>query len=787
MEMKLSHILQSTLSGVNLELDVLGADALKRAARFWVGKEAGTYNKEKCILALTRITNGDDAASHVLPALSDKESQILAIFTRYGPTVPGFVLTAEMYARGLAQMPPKDKSSERYHQSWHEWQRNYLVRGLCEKLVLIGNSYDVYYSSSYNYRYPQLTLHPALMKAVAPAAPLPWSASRVCTEAVGAGLRSSAEVALDLWRVAAVLRSMGTWPTVKGDSPSKATRARVRKEVGLRDAEKDPLSPPDPESLYYELIHGMGLIKFVNQLPRIQEEALERQLQQPPAAQAWHWVRAWLHMPLWQDGIGVVPERDNPYNPVRIEASKLFHARELLVWALCGVAHSSNRWLDLEIFLRDLRQATQKTSFDFYWSSFAWDPEFEMAKKKQQYPAGEDRLLAFWLDCEAVWAANAIMVTLVTLGLVERGQTADKKARPCFRLTELGCVVFGAPEVEASLKPGDARFLTVQPNLEVVAYLESVDARQICTLSRFASGTTRASGPVQTFALRRESLYRALESGMTLDEVRAFLIKHGKTELPANVERMLSEWACRRESLALRRGVALALGPAESRTRGRVLNSNVFLLPSIAMKTAAKEFAGWTILDHEDKPERTWTTDELGSLTTNSGHSISQLRLARIADRVASGWQITRQSVERARTSGMTADQILGWLGEHLTAEVPALLKVAVRNWIGRQSVKLRQVQLLRIMHPEAKEALLHSATFRPFWGGHIPPDWFLVREEYLSEVRGLLERLGFTIGDSLDPPPLGGLENPAKDSPAAVDRTNSIAKRPARTSMAAG
>src|SRR5437016_5316639 len=85
------------------------------------------------------------------------------------------------------------------------------------------------------------------------------------------------------------------------------------------------------------------------------------------------------------------------------------------------------------------------------------------------------------------------------------------------------------------------------------------------------------------------------------------------------------------------------------------------------------------------------------------------------------------------------------------------------------------------------QKALLHSATFRPFLGGHIPPDWFVVRDEHLSEVRGLLERLGFTIGDSLDPPPLGGLENPAKDSPAAVDRTNSIAKRPARTIMAAG
>jgi hypothetical protein len=775
--MKLGHILQSSIP-VHIELDHFRSDELKRAARFWVGKEAVYYKKDKCIAALTRIMNGDDAARRVPAALSEKERQVLAIFTRYGPTVSGGVLTAEMYARGLVQLPPKDRASEGYYRAYHDWRRNDLIRGLGEKLVLVGNSYDMYYSSSYSHSYPQSTLHPALAKAVAHAAPLSWNASSVCHEAVGTGRRSSAEVALDLWRVAAVLRSMGTWPTVKGDSPAKATRTRMQKEVGLRDAEKDPLSPPDPESFFYELLHSMGLMNFGGKPSWIHQEALERHLQQPPAAQAWHWVRAWLHMPLWQDGIGVVPERDSDYASVRIEPSKLYHARELLAWALCGVAQSSNCWLDLETFLRDLWRATQEASIDLYWGSFAWDPEFEMARKKDQYPAGEDRTLAYWLACEAVWAANAIMVTLATLGLVERGQTAGKNIRPCFRLTELGRVVFGAPEVEAAQKPGDARFITVQPNLEVVAYLESADARQICTLSRFAAAASLAGGPVQTFALRRESLYGALESGMTLDEVRTFLIEHGKTELPANVHRMLSEWAGRRESLVLRTKVVLALGPSETRTRGRALNSNAYLLPSVTDKIAAKEFPGWTILDHEDKPERTWTTDELGSLTVNSGHSISRLRLARIADRTAARWQITQQSVGRARMSGMTADQILGWLGGHLTAKVPALLEVAVRNWTGRQGIKLSQVQLLRIMQPQAKEALLQSATFRPFLAGHIPPEWFLIRDDHLSEARALLERLGFTIGDSLDPPRLGAAQDPAKDSQSVILRIRSDPKR---------
>ena len=137
-------------------------------------RKQASYNKENCIAALTRVMNGDDAARRVQAALSEKERQVLAIFTRYGPTVPGGVLTAEMYARGLVEMPPTDKVSGGYYGSYHEWRRNDLVRGLCEKLVLAGNSYDLYYSSSYTRSYPRSTLHPALVKAVAPAAPLSW-------------------------------------------------------------------------------------------------------------------------------------------------------------------------------------------------------------------------------------------------------------------------------------------------------------------------------------------------------------------------------------------------------------------------------------------------------------------------------------------------------------------------------------------------------------------------------------------------------------------------------------
>ena len=775
--MKFGHVLQSSRA-VKIDLNLYGSMELKRAARFWAGKEAGSFSKAKCIDALTRTMADGDSARRVLAGLTERERQVLGIFVRYGPTVSGGLLTAEVHARGIIPPPPKNQASDYYYRAYDNWRASDPVPGLQEKFVLVSDYYSSYYWTSDRYRHSQLTLHPSLAQVVEPARPIAWRASHACAEAVSSARRSSAQVGLDLWRVADVLRSMGTWLTVKGDSPSKATRARLQKEVGLRSAEKDPMSLPDAESFYYELLHSMNILSIGDKHRWIHEEALERHLQQPPAAQARHWVRAWLHMPLWQDGIGVVPDRDSNYDSVRIEPSALARARELLVWALCGVAHAPSCWLDLETFLRDLWQKTRETEINFYWRSYSWDPEFEMGKKRDQYPAGDERMLAFWLAAEAVWAANALMVTLATLGLVERGQTTGNDVRPCFRLTELGRVVFGAPEVEATPKSGEARFLTVQPNLEVVAYLDSADARQVCTLSRFAASASRADSPVQTFELRRDSLYRALESGMTLEEVRAFLTEHGKAELPANVERMLSEWASRRESLVLRTKAVLALGPLDPQTRGRALNNNVFLLPSSTAKIVGLGISGWTILDHEDKPAPSWTTDELGSVAPDGRTSISQLRLARIADRTTTGWQITAQSVGRARLGGMTAEQILGWLVDHVKGEVPSLLEVGVSNWTSRQGVQLRQVHMLRIMQPDAQQALLHSATFRPHLAGHIPPEWFLIHDDHLSEVRRLLETLGFAIEESMDAPLVGAIQNPAKGSPPVLLRIKPDRKR---------
>jgi hypothetical protein len=740
--MTLPHVLSHSGDGT-FNLEHYNADQLKKAARFWIGVEAHKLRKAECVEALHKLFRNGSATSAALANASKAQQQVLSIFARYGPAVSGAVLSAELHARGLVQEPDP---SQRYY-----GRRDDIVNDLRDKFVLIrsSNAYDYYSSSLYAHRYPDLMVHPALATTLPPVTPLPWQPSAESPTVQSSYHRSATAVALDLWQVATGLQALGTWQTVKGGALARGSRNRLRKGVPLISADQDRLAPPDPESLYYEILRGMRCLSPAEAPYQVLAEALAQHVQQLPDVQAWHWVRAWLDMRLWQDGIGVVPDRDNDHDPVRIDPSSLRKARELLLWALCRVAHSPDMWLDVETFGRDLWQATHRDEINFYWGNYTWPMPMEMARRRDSFPAGEERLLAFWLADEGVWVANAVMVTLVTLGLVERGQAAGKQSRPCFRLTALGRAVFGAPEGRLSLPAQTQPCLTVQPNLEVLAYLDQAAASDICTLARFTTHTTIADSQVQTFTLQRAAVYQALESGMTLADIEAFLRTHSRTDLPANVARTLAEWAGKRESLVLRTQVTLACGSGvEPGNHGRLLQDGIVILPHMSRTQAAKNYPRWTLLDHRGELSRACTVTELGDIRTRSTDSIVQARLSYLAERAPRGWQVTATSMTRARQYGFSTDQMLGWLRLHLSHALPPVLEMAMRNWTGQASVFAGPVQLLHVPRPQARDAMLQSPLFAALLAGHIPPDWFVVRHDKAAEVARLLTQLGFSISD---------------------------------------
>ncbi|MEM7468100.1 MAG: hypothetical protein AAF387_14595, partial [Pseudomonadota bacterium] len=275
-----------------------------------------------------------------------------------------------------------------------------------------------------------------------------------------------------------------------------------------------------------------------------------------PATFVWKMARAWLGRRLWQDGIGVVPDRDSEYERVRIDPMGLSRGRTLLCWALQRLAHTEADWVSLESFLTRLFVDTEDLGFNFFWGdSYAWDPKISLAKKKDK-ESDDRRRLAYWLDDEGTWAANALWVTLYTMGLIERGRF---NSRDYFRLTNLGRAVFGAPEAVMAEVATERRFLVVQPNFEVTVYVREMQGQDLQRILPFLTKTETAGGEVQGFRLERERVYQALEEGLSLEEIHARLTEHAREAIPQVVERALREWSGKRESLILRRKVGVLI------------------------------------------------------------------------------------------------------------------------------------------------------------------------------------------------------------------------------------
>jgi hypothetical protein len=736
------------------DLEAMNADDLKRAARFWYGTTAANkMRKAECARALNEVFRDRRRLQEGLRSLPDKQRQVLSLFRRYGGALSGSLLQCEALTRGLVEKAEDRPSFYGRHHS------DDPILDLCAKLLLVSQGgggygrYDSYYFySGYRRTYPDLVLPPGIRDLVEPAPPLSWHPSHAAEPPTSSSARPAAAVALDLWSIAQALAQAGPWKTNRGGTPARSVRNRLARAVA-GGGSSDELVPPALESLYYEILRGLGAITAEDDEGHIDLEVVRHRLQGAAIEQGWHWVRAWLSMRLWQDGIGVVPGRDRPNDPERIDPRELHTARELLAWALGRVAQTADEWLDLETFLSDLWAATGEDAVHFYWSHYSWQPDFAAARGKAKITADKPRRLAYWLDGAGTWAANALLGTLAHLGLIEQGgSTSRAQLRPCFRLTGLGQAVFGAPERAVSEPTYEPKFLTVQPNHEILAYLNVADPRAVWPLAQMARRVSAAGERVQTFALSRESVYQALESGLTPATIRDFLSRHSRTGLPDLVAHSLAEWGRKREALIFRTGITLGAGPPGSASpfagmaRARPVAGPFVLLPP----TATRGLKEGLVRDHHAFARPAWQVDEGGRVrVTEAADSVCLARLAQFADPEGKHWVITAASVGRARERGIPAEQILGWLGDHLSHELPPIIKTAIGNWSSPAGVFLGELVMLQVHQLQAYEMVRDSPRFQPLLLGAFPPNWFVVRPEKRPELQRLLTELGFAVGAS--------------------------------------
>jgi len=352
------------------------------------------------------------------------------------------------------------------------------------------------------------------------------------------------------------------------------------------------------------------------------------------------------------------------------------------------------------------------------------------------------------------------MVTLVALGLVERARLGrDESAAYGFRLTEIGRAVFGAPEVERPREPAEHRFLLIQPNFDVVAYLDQADPRAAGLLGRLVESGSAHSGPIQTFRLTQTSVYQAEESGLDHAQIVDFLQQHSQRDLSANVIRSLSDWSGKREGLSLRSGVTVRGFPTTAardaylnRHPGTACGARFVLAPGSDKQPPGLEPSGCIISDHSNDWRRTLEMDENGRIRpTGPVDLVQEARMRRLAEPSSSGWQLTARSIRQAIAGGVKPTLILRWLKGHLAHAIPPLIALAIDQWLGTsQPLELGDAVLLHLPDGEQFRAIAQSPRLRPFLLGSPGPQWLLVKRETRKELAATLEDLGFTLTKEL-------------------------------------
>ena len=560
--------------------------------------------------------------------------------------------------------------------------------------------------------------------------------------------RTAAEVALDLSRVLAFLSSHGSVKVRQNGLLSVPALRAMEKAVPLDKGSEFRL--PDPHGFLFELLRRIGAVRVLGGEASVDPVTTRQRLGLPSPLQAHLWARCWLSTRDWFDAYGTITprERDN-------YASSVWTGRQVLAWMLGCLARAGDHWYDLTAFLEASHASLRHAQPHLPTRDAAWKPGFTMALDAQA--TGPDRQRAWWFDHGGVWYANAVMVTLVTLGLVERGRLGAGPVGPlAFRLTDLGRAVFGAPEITPPPEPAEHRCLVIQPNFDIVAYLDQADARVAGFLARIAESGTARSGLIQTFRLTQSSVYQAEESGLSHAQIAEFLQQNSQREPPANVLRSLADWSGKRESLSLRYGLTL-LGFPTTADRDAYLNDHPdgtacgdrFVLGT----WPRPQLPGALVTDHRLDFRRTLELDEEGWIRTSQPMDLIQKsRLRRIARPplpASTDWQLTANSMRQAAAGGLKPGVVHGWLKDHLARPTPPLMASAIDAWlrIGKsRPLELGDAIVLHVPDSDQFQALATSQRLRPFLLGYLGPGWLAVRKENRKELATLLEGLGFTV-----------------------------------------
>src|SRR5262249_25217875 len=310
---------------------------------------------------------------------------------------------------------------------------------------------------------------------------------------------------------------------------------------------------------------------------------------------------------------------------------------------------------------------------------------------------------------------------------------------------------------EPKTSPAAAQTLLVQPNLEIIAYRQGLTPSLIAELSQVA--TWKSLGAACTLELRPETVYRALESGYSLDSIRQVLERHARRELPPAVVDSLRTWANKRERIAVYRCATLfefatAEDLNEALARGVPL---VRLADRWAAATSENEidFRHFRLTGTRDyglPPEKCVAVGDDGvTLSVDLARSdlLVETELRRFAELASSPsanggntYRLTPASLAAARETGLSLRNLDDWFVQRTGRPLSAAGRLLLAGGL-LPAPEVRRELVLHLPTAEMADGLLQWPATRGLIQSRLGPTALLIAEEHLTELRRGIRRPG--------------------------------------------
>lgn len=353
------------------------------------------------------------------------------------------------------------------------------------------------------------------------------------------------------------------------------------------------------------------------------------------------------------------------------------------------------------------------------------------------------------------WVESLLLGLGQPLRLVEAVQDGGKW---WFRLADVGRHLLRG-EAAPNLGHDFRQTLVVQPNGELVIFRQGLTPNLLGRLTRFAEW--RTIGAACTMELTPESVYRGLETGLTLPDIQRLLDQHGTRSIPATVLDSLQRWSSKRERITVYSSATL-LEFADPRdldgafARGLVV---VKLTDRLGLAPAGEDldYRHFRLVgnrDYESRPQRCIAFDADGlTFTVDPAQSdlILEAELGRLAEPLSGAsagerrYALTPASLARAQTQGISILELEQWASDRSGEPLSSAARLLFAGSGGQPAIYQKRL-VVKLPSESVADGVMQWPQTAALVEERLGPVVVAVTEESLPAFGALLSQIGLQI-----------------------------------------